>query len=48
MFELFQGLYDIDKRGFFAFMSGRLDLTIGEGTFERYFKEYLDMADETE
>lgn len=41
MFKLFNELDDIDKRGFFEFMSGRLGTA-----FESYFQEYLDLADE--
>ncbi|WP_157244103.1 hypothetical protein [Paenibacillus elgii] len=48
MYELFQGLDELDKRGFFAYMSRRLEAAMGKGTFESFFKEYLELADTEE
>lgn len=44
MLKLFQGLNELDKRSFFVYMSFRIDSSMGAGTFEKYFKEYLDLS----
>ncbi|MFD0591017.1 hypothetical protein ACFQZE_23765 [Paenibacillus sp. GCM10027627] len=46
MLDLFEGFNDLDKRGLIIFLRHRMNAAYGDGVFEKYFKEYLELSDE--